>query len=174
MHYRDDIKHNIFQVSKKASNKIKLYEKKLDLQQRIEAFNEQSQHLLNLPLNADSVLDASENQDDEKEEDFEEGEEEEEEKEVEEKRKNLEEEEEEIEEDYEAQGKLVLIFPSNIRNYSGDSSIIEVAKAMELDIRKGQANDALEGLRDSLGYKSMLMIERVRTVFIYLFYTANF
>ena len=63
-----------------------------------------------------------------------------------------------------AQGKLVLMFLSNIRDHLEEHSIIKEAKTIELDLRKGQANDALEKLRENLEYKSMLMHEKVRMI----------
>ena len=50
--------------------------------------------------------------------------------------------------------EIHLLLPSKIGNTHGG---LEEVKLMELDLRKGQANDALEGLRESLGYKSMLI-----------------
>ena len=35
-------------------------------------------------------------------------------------------------------------------------------KKIELELRKIQANDALEGLRDSLGYKSLILTTELR------------
>ena len=53
-----------------------------------------------------------------------------------------------------------LILPSKLWNVK-TQAVSEEVKLIEMDLRKGQANDALEGLRESLGYKSMLMVTKV-------------
>jgi len=55
---------------------------------------------------------------------------------------------------------ISLLLPSKFWNEK-TQAVSEEVKLIEMDLRKGQANDALEGLRESLGYKSMLMVTKV-------------
>jgi predicted Fe-S protein YdhL (DUF1289 family) len=53
---------------------------------------------------------------------------------------------------------ITVLLPSNIKTKTN----INEAKQFELELRKGQANDALEGLRDALGYKSLILATELR------------
>jgi hypothetical protein len=53
---------------------------------------------------------------------------------------------------------ITVLLPSNIKTKRN----INQAKKIELELRKGEANDALEGLRDSLGYKSLILTTELR------------
>ena len=112
----------------------------MELNEQIEEFNQQSFHLLNLPADIESLQPM-----------------------VDDEHKDLGEEEdvvEEAEEDMpDMQNQvLTLLLPSNV---STQNTITKEAKLMEIDLRKGQVNDALEGLRESLGYKSILFATEV-------------
>jgi hypothetical protein len=68
---------------------------------------------------------------------------------------------------------ISLLLPSKIWNEE-TQGVLEEVKLMEMDLRKGQANDALEGLRESLGYKSMLMVTKVSDEMITWNYLLTF
>jgi len=58
--------------------------------------------------------------------------------------------------------KLPLILPSTIRRDANVSDDFKKLAAVELELRTGQANDCLEGLRLALGHKALLFRTRVQ------------
>ena len=126
------------------------------MHQRIQEFNEQSLHFLG--LDDDTIvqlMDDSEN-DEEVEE-------------VENDEDNEQDEEVSSTEDE----AISLLLPSKIWN-DKTQGVLEEVKLMEMDLWKGQANDALEGLRESLEYKSMLMVTKVSEEMITWNYLLTF
>src|ERR1700678_1999742 len=79
----------------------------------------------------------------------------------------------EEDEDYAQDQAVNLLLPSKIAN-KNTHTVSEDVKSMEIDLRKGQANDALEGLRESLGFKSLLMVTKVSYPVIICHYLLNF
>lgn len=158
--HSDNINHNISIKAKNGvSQKLGLYEKKADLYQRMEEFNEQSFYFLNLDDNTILQFDDDDGE-------VEEGEE------IDNDDDNNASVTEEAE-DYAQDQAFNLLLPSKIAN-KNTHTVSEEVKSMEIDLRKGQANDALEGLRESLGFKSMLMVTKVSYPVILCYYLLKF
>jgi hypothetical protein len=116
------------------------------LNQRIEEFNKQGLHFLNLDDDTTVQLDENDGEVEEEVEDDEDND------------ASVTEQDEDVSSTEDE--AINLLLPSNIWNESSHG-VLEEVRLMEMDFRKGQANDALEGLRESLGYKSMLMVTKV-------------
>ena len=119
----------------------------------MEKFNEQSLHFLNLDDNTMVQLDDNDGEVEEGEE-IEDDEDEDDNTSI----LSVTEQDEEV---ASTEDQLInLLLPSKIGN-ENTQAVSEEVKSMEMDLRKGQANDALEGLRESLGFKLMLMVTKV-------------
>jgi len=135
----------------------------------MEEFNEQSLHFLNLDDNTMVQLDDNDGEGEEGEE----GEEDEEIEDDEDEDNNASITEQDDEVSSAEDHFIDLLLPSKIGNQN-THLVSEEVKSMEIDLRKGQANDALEGLRESLGVKSMLMVTKVSYLVIISYYLLKF
>jgi hypothetical protein len=115
----DNIKHHVWGKAKNTSQKLGLYERKAELQQKIEEFNEQSLHFLNLDTDMEAVVSTEEDGDD-----------------------GLDDEDsmmihmEDDVADVQDQAVINLLLPSNISNQTNPSAV--EARSIEMDLRKGQ------------------------------------
>lgn len=105
------------------SQKLGLYERKEELHERIEEFNQGSLHFLKLHADLEASVSSQEDQD-----------------------RDFEDQEEETEEDADMQDQVInLLLPSKISTLSEENvSEIQKARSIELDLRKGKKNYALE------------------------------
>jgi hypothetical protein len=122
----DNVKHYVSQKAQNVSQKLGLYERKEELHERIQEFNQGSLHFLK--LHADLEASVSSQEDDDK--DFEDAED------VFPER---------TEEEANMQDQVMPLLPSNISGSSEENgSEIEEARVIEMDLRKGRRNYALE------------------------------
>ena len=132
----------------------------------MEKFNEQSLHFLNLDDNTMVQLDDNDGE-------VEEGEEIEDDEDEDDNTSILSVTEQDEEVASTEDQSINLLLPSKIGN-ENTQAVSEEVKSTEMDLRKGQANDALEGLRESLSFKSMLMVTKVSYPVIIWYYLLKF
>jgi hypothetical protein len=124
---RDNVKYYFSPKAQNVSQKLGLYERKEELHERIEEFNQGSFHFLKLHADLEASVSSQEDND-----------------------KDFEDEEEllieQTEEDANMQDQVInLLLPSKIsRSSEENGSEIEKARSMEMDLRKGKKNYALE------------------------------
>ncbi len=124
---RDNVKYYFSPKAQNVSQKLGLYERKEELHERIEEFNQGSLHFLKLHADLEASVSSQEDND-----------------------KDFEDEEEllidQTEEDANMQDQVInLLLPSKISMSSEENgSEIEKARSMEMDLRKGKKNYALE------------------------------